>query len=90
MQVGSDGRRHVDDSFDQLGLLDVRTSAVAAVELGAAEAVTGFQDGQRGRRHRHGRLPTRSYTLQGFQAPAEPAQERTALKVIVRLTAIPA
>jgi hypothetical protein len=36
---GADGRCHVDHPQDQLGLVDVWSLAVAAVELGAGEAI---------------------------------------------------
>ena len=64
-----DGRSHVDDPFDQLGLLQVRHRIVAALELGAGEVIAVLQrwdlrrldgrsrlDGPTASGVRHGRL----------------------------------
>jgi hypothetical protein len=41
--IGSNRRRHVDDSFDQLCFLQVRHGFVPALELGARQTVALFQ-----------------------------------------------
>jgi len=47
--VNADRRGHVDDSFDQFGLLQVRHRGVAPLELVAREAIACTQSGNTGR-----------------------------------------
>jgi hypothetical protein len=42
MLLGTYGRCHEHDSFDELSFLDLGVGVVAALELGAGEVVTGL------------------------------------------------
>ena len=48
VETQANWRWHVHDSFDQLCLLDVRPSLVAAVEFGPTETITRLKDGRQG------------------------------------------
>ena len=55
MAIEPDGRGQVDDSFDELGLLDVRARELPAVELLAGQVVASFEGDGRFCAHGHGR-----------------------------------
>jgi hypothetical protein len=57
VQPETDRRGHVDDSFDKLGLFDVRACAVAAMEFASREMIAGLQNGWKRRRGRHQAAP---------------------------------
>jgi hypothetical protein len=39
----TDGRGHVNDSFDELGLLEIRHRVISPLELGAGQAIAVLQ-----------------------------------------------
>lgn len=44
MRAGADGGWHIDSSFYEFSLLDLRHEGVAPLEFGTREAIAGFEE----------------------------------------------